>query len=314
MKKWIKSATGHEASLRKKRNTNLRSQPPKLIWNAIRAATLCAVALLAALSARAQMQEAVGFFRQNCTSCHTIGGGRLTGPDLKNVNQAKDRAWLADFLQNPKARIDAGDSYALKLQQEARGVVMPTINGMTAAQAEALLDMIEAESKLAKSQFAGSPISDRPFTQEDWARGRALFRGTQRLNSNGPSCVSCHTLKGLGGLGGGRLGPDLTLVYERLGGRRGTGSWLLNPASPTMQPIFRTHPLQPEEIMSLLAVFEDSARKGGSDDSPNSLNFLMMGMGGAVFGLFILSRIWKQRFRGVRRTLVYGHTTHRGAE
>ena len=39
--------------------------------------------LLSAVSAHAQ--QASDFFQQNCTSCHTIGGGRLTGPDLKDV-------------------------------------------------------------------------------------------------------------------------------------------------------------------------------------------------------------------------------------
>src|SRR6266545_6342590 len=84
----------------------------------------------------ARAQEAADFFRENCASCHTIGGGRLTGPDLKNVTQRRDRAWLVQFLQSPQAMLDRGDAYALKLQEEARGVVMPTINGMAPARAE----------------------------------------------------------------------------------------------------------------------------------------------------------------------------------
>ncbi len=261
---------------------------------------------------RAQTSEAGGFFRQNCMSCHTIGGGRLTGPDLRNVTKAKDRAWLVEFLQNPRAKIDASDPYALKLQQEARGVVMPTISGMTLAQANALLDMIEAESKLPKSQFAGSPISDRPFTVADAARGRAIFWGTQRLSSGGPACVSCHTFRNAGGLGGGRLGPDLTLIYERLQGRKGLGAWLLNPASPTMQPIFKKHPLQPDEIFALLALFDDTARKGGADESSGPTNFFLLGLAGAVVGLLVLDTVFKQRFRGVRRALVHGQAAGRG--
>ena len=66
-------------------------------------------------------QEAAQFFRENCVSCHTVGGGRLTGPDLKNVTQRKERDWLVEFLTNPQAMMDKGDPYALKLQQEARG-------------------------------------------------------------------------------------------------------------------------------------------------------------------------------------------------
>ena len=93
-------------------------------------------------------QEAADFFRQNCTSCHTIGGGRLTGPDLKGVLTRKDREWLTRFVQNPQAMMDQGDPYALQLRQAARDVVMPTINGMNRARAESLLALIEAESKL----------------------------------------------------------------------------------------------------------------------------------------------------------------------
>ena len=57
----------------------------------------------------AAQQDASAFFKQNCTSCHTIGGGRLTGPDLKDVTARKDRAWLVQFLQSPKSMIDSGD-------------------------------------------------------------------------------------------------------------------------------------------------------------------------------------------------------------
>lgn len=267
---------------------------------------LCALVLLLGSPSPAQTPEAVGFFRQNCINCHTIGGGRLTGPDLKDVTQRKDRAWLAQFLTNPRAMIDSGDPYALKLQQDARGVVMPTVAGMNKAQAEALLNLIEAESKLPKSQFAGLQISNKPFTPQDIAAGRILFLGATPLQNGGPSRVSCHTVRAIGGLGGGRLGPDLSLVFERLQGRKGLASCLLAPASPTMQPIFKTRPLQPEEILFLVALFEDLARKGGVDDSPATLNFFLAGLGGAVLGLVSLDAIWRRRFRGVRRALVQG--------
>jgi mono/diheme cytochrome c family protein len=92
-------------------------------------------ALLVCGSASSWGQDAPAFFKQNCTSCHTVGGGRLTGPDLKDVTSRRDHAWLVQFLQSPKAMIDSGDPYAVKLQQEARGVVMPNIAGMSPQQA-----------------------------------------------------------------------------------------------------------------------------------------------------------------------------------
>ena len=269
---------------------------------------LCLLAPLAAAQ-----QPAADYFRQNCMSCHTIGGGRLTGPDLKNVAQRKDRAWLVQYMQNPKATIDSGDAYALQLQQEARGVVMPTVAGMSPAQAELLLDMIEAESKLERSQFAGAQLSTRPFTPQDVVQGKSLFLGNAPLANGGPPCLSCHTISGVGGLGGGRLGPDLTLVYERLQGRKGTGAWLLAPASPTMQPVFRTHPLKPEEVLALTALFEDSARRGTQPDSASLLNFFLIGLGGMVLGLISLDAMWKRRFRAVRRPLVRRERESRSA-
>ena len=265
-------------------------------------------------------QEAGAFFKQNCTSCHTIGGGRLTGPDLKDVTTQKDRQWLVQFLQSPKAMIDSGDPYALKLQQEARGVVMPNISGMNPQLAQALLDMITAESKLPRSQFAGMQISDRPLTQQDVANGKLIFTGVRPLSAGGPACISCHSVRGLTLLGGGRLGPDLTRVYERLQGRKGLASWLSAPASPTMTPVFKAHAMQPEEILSLVALFEDSARKGGEADTTPVLNFFLLGLGGMVLGLVSLDLVWKKRFRGVRWSLVHkengengnSHTANRG--
>jgi len=262
------------------------------------------VLCMAAAAATGSAQEAADFFRQNCISCHTVGGGRLTGPDLKNVTQRKEREWLIEFLQSPQAMLDKGDPYALKLQQEARGVVMPNINGMSKDRAQALLEMLDAESKLPKSQFAGMQISDRPFTPYDISQGRAIFVGERGLVNVGPSCISCHTVKGNGALGGGRLGPDLTRVYERLQGRKNMAAWLFAPATPTMSTVFRQHGLKPEEILPLVAFFEDSARLGGQDDSAARLNFFLLGIGGAALGLVGMDAAWKRRFRSVRRTLV----------
>ncbi len=251
-------------------------------------------------------QEAADFFQQNCVSCHTIGGGRLTGPDLKNVTQRKDREWLTRFIVDPKAVIDSGDPYAQQIVEGARGVVMPTVPGLTPETAASLLDLIEEESKLPESQFKGLQITDRPFTQREIELGKQMFTGERGLASGVPACISCHTMKGLGGLGGGRLAPDLTRVFERLQGRQALGAWLAAPATPTMGPLFRRHPLGQDEILPLIAYFEDSARQGGQDTSVALLNFFFLALGGAVVALISFDAIWKWRFRAVRAPLAAG--------
>lgn len=250
-------------------------------------------------------QETASFFKANCASCHTIGGGRLTGPDLKDVTQRKDRDWLRSFMLNPQAKINAGDPYAMQLLDESRGVVMPQIPGLTAEKADFLLDLIEAESLLEESQFKGVQVSMEPFTAADIARGTAIFTGRSSLSNGGAACIACHTIPGLGGLGGGNIGPDLTRVYERLQGRTSLSAWLQSPATPTMQSILRDAPLKPDEIHVLTALFEDNAKNGTpAQPAVTQLSFLILGMGGAALVLVAFDYIWRGRLRAVRRPLV----------
>ncbi len=56
------------------------------------------------------------------------------------------------------------------------------------------------------------------------------FLAQQRLEAGGAACISCHSMHDVAALGGGRLGPDLTNVYERLEGRKALSAWLVAPA------------------------------------------------------------------------------------
>jgi mono/diheme cytochrome c family protein len=263
-------------------------------------------ALLLLIASAAFADDAAIYFRQNCTSCHTIGGGRLVGPDLKNVTQRRDRLWLQSFIANPKAKFDASDPYVLQLKEEARGAVMPNISGINEGIAASLLALIDAESKLPKSQFIGLNIGDQPFTAADIQNGYRIFTGQRKLANGGPACVSCHTVQGIGGLGGGQLGPDLTKVYERLQGRKGLAAWLQAPATPTMRPTFANTAITNDEIVPLVAYFESAARQRPAAQDTSLLTFFIFGIGGSVLGFAGVDFIWRKRFRGVRRPLTRG--------
>jgi mono/diheme cytochrome c family protein len=142
-----------------------------------------------------------------------------------------------------------------------------------------------------KPQPTTVPISDRPFTPDDVSRGRELFLGQRRLANGGPSCVACHAAQD-SAREGGRLGPDLTKVYERLGGRQALAAHLRASATPTMLSLYREHPLEEEEVLALAAYLEDAAREGAEDASGLPVKFLLMGLGGAVLGLVLLSTLW----------------------
>jgi len=251
-------------------------------------------------------QDRVEDFKRNCASCHTVGGGRLVGPDLQNVTQRKDRAWLARFIVDPISVMESGDAYAVKLKNEARGVVMQAAPGMNLERAMNLLDLIEAESSLAKSQFAGVQLSDRPFTPADVAAGRDIFLGTQPLVAGGAACVSCHSVNGIGVLAGGKLGPDLNAAFERLNGRKGLATWLSAPATPTMQAVFEGHPLESEEILPLVAYMAELAVAPPESGQAATLVFTLLGLAGTAVALVLFDAVWSKRFRAVRRPLVGG--------
>ncbi len=262
--------------------------------------------LVALLSWAAPAQEVADDFRANCASCHTIGGGARTGPDLKDVEQRQSRDWLTRFIVDPPSLLDSGDPYAKQLLDAARGSRMPAVSGMTPERAAALLDLIAAESALEASQFSGMKLGDEPFTAQDVARGRALFTGRTKLTKGGPPCLSCHTTGQIGGLGGGRLAPDLTRVEQRpaFGSRQALATWLQAPPTPTMKSVYGAKPLEVNELLPLIAFIEYSAGAGGEAGTVGRLNFLLLGIAGCVAVLLLFDSIWKTRFRAVRRPLV----------
>ena len=254
-------------------------------------------------------QDAAALYRQNCAACHSIGGGPRVGPDLKDISARRDRAWLVRFVENAKAVVDSGDPYARDLVAKSHGMVMPPMKALDDAKTSALLDYIEAQSKPGQPvASAAKTANERPFTAADAARGKEIFLGSHPLAAGGAPCISCHTLHDLPGLGGGRLGPDLTRSYERLGGAGSMKGWLASPPTPTMQAAYRAHAFTPGEINALVAYFESAAKQDAANAAPKHpkplLTALLIGLGGSLVGLVLLDEFWRKRFRAVRRPLV----------
>ncbi len=251
-------------------------------------------------------EETVELFKTTCASCHTIGGGRLAGPDLKGATERQDAKWLAAFIVDPQKAISSGDPYAQQLLKEARGVVMPPVAGMTLARAMKLVELIEVESGKETSRFEGIKISDRPLTEADVDRGRRLFEGRDAFVEGGPACISCHQVEGTWGFGGGRLGPDLTDAFSRLEGRKALAAWLAAPPAATMQPVYKDAALDGDEILALVAYMKSTAEAGRPGPERGPLSFLIAGIAGVVGVLIAFDIIWRRRFRAVRRPLVKG--------
>ncbi len=83
-------------------------------------------------------------FEQSCKSCHSIGGGRIVGPDLKGVTERREWDWLIRFIVSPDELIAQGDPLAKQLVEEY-GMPMPNL-GLSQPEAEEVLVYIEAQS------------------------------------------------------------------------------------------------------------------------------------------------------------------------
>lgn len=77
-----------------------------------------------------------------CAACHTIGKGKLVGPDLKGVNERHDKEWLHSFIRSSQTMVKNGDPIAVKLFEENNKIPMPD-NNLTDEQIDNILAYIE---------------------------------------------------------------------------------------------------------------------------------------------------------------------------
>lgn len=82
-------------------------------------------------------------FVKHCASCHTVGGGRLVGSDLKGVLLKYPEAWLVEYIKSAQAMIKKKDPKTLVLQTEY-GLVMPDMD-LSNDEIRAILAFIQEE-------------------------------------------------------------------------------------------------------------------------------------------------------------------------
>jgi mono/diheme cytochrome c family protein len=240
---------------------------------------------------------AAKMFEKQCYSCHNIGGGDKKGPDLMNLLKRRDRAWLQRFIPSATTLKNAGDPNAVKLFSKYAPEEM-TDQMLSPEQIDQILALIDDYSKKKKTFVPTSGrLSRRPLPR-DIPAGRRLFTGQTRLAHGGPSCMACHSVAGVGYLGGGALGPDLTDANRRYTEVE-LASILKAPAFPTMSKLFANHALSDEEVVKLFAYLHSVRTR--TADAPRAASHYLIGAAAGVLAIFgLMGFTWRGRMHRER--------------
>ena len=255
---------------------------------------------------RQTAEQGQQIFQQNCASCHTVGGGKLVGPDLQGVTALRDRQWLQEFILDPTAKFDSGDPIAMQLLAEYSNIRMPNM-GLTVADAEAILVFLESSSAASQSTptaGASQPTLTAPAVVGNAAAGQRYFTGETSLANGGTACIACHSISGSGVLDGGTLGPDLTQVLTRYG-EPGLTAAISDINFPTMIGIFGAKPLTSQEVSDLVAYFTETNVQPASVGTKTGL-YLGIAGGLAMILFAVLFIFWPRQRQSISEKLRAG--------
>ena len=273
------------------------------LWKATVLATPLAVA--AAVPAAYAQDSGAALFQQRCAQCHSIGQGRLVGPDLKGITSQRSADWLHRFISHPQQVAQSGDADAKSLLAEYK-IPMPD-QDLSSAQIDAILQYIAgaggtpAAGAATTAQPSANAITPAPaapiFSARAADAGARLFTGETRFANGAVACIACHSVSDPAvPFGGGRLAVDLTGIFGQLGAG-GINAMLSSPAFPPMIAAYGNHVLTSAEIADLTAFLQRASAQSSAATPSNRSPEILLGGGavGFVLFLFLISLVWRER-------------------
>ena len=225
--------------------------------------------------------HAARMFMQKCAGCHTIGGGALTGPDLKAV-----QTW-------PRQNVDPA---ILRMEKNVGKLKAEDVQ----AYAELLLAP-DAASRIAEERKRISMQEMAKLEPANAAVGEALFYGQKPFVNRGLACASCHAVSGRGG----NLSLDLTGSFAKLG-EVPLASTIEGVTFPLMQAAYADNPITKQESIHLVKYLEVAG--AGAGPTQRALPLHAVGFLGAAAALMGMTLQFRKRNRGIRAELVRSAT------
>lgn len=99
-------------------------------------------------------QDGAATFQSTCAACHTIGKGKLVGPDLAGVTERRSEDWLIKFVKSSQSLIKSGDKTADSLFQAYNQVMMPDHPSLDDAKIKEVLAYIKTTASAATGSSA----------------------------------------------------------------------------------------------------------------------------------------------------------------
>jgi mono/diheme cytochrome c family protein len=279
-------------------------------------ATAFAIINFLLITLQIHAQNGAELFKSTCSSCHTVGKGKLVGPDLSGVYNTKNAEWLTKFIRSSQAMVKAGDPDAVALFNEFK-IPMPD-NNLTDQQISSIIDFIKqtdgasqntaGQSKAPSDSNAAAADSTRaapdsttvavadsvPVNDKAVQTGRSYFYGKTLFANGAAPCISCHNIDDGSLLGGGKLARDLTGAYSRLGAA-GITAILTNPPFPAMKSAIPGQ-LTNEEISSLNSLLKSASQTSTYMMSfPSGIIFFVLGFMIAMFLVVFLFIVYNDR-------------------
>src|ERR1017187_10500635 len=90
-------------------------------------------------------QDGEQLFKTTCAACHTVGKGKLVGPDLKDVQSRHEKSWTLKWVKSSQTLVKAGDTQAVKLFSDNNRIPMPD-QALTDDQINSILGFIVTKS------------------------------------------------------------------------------------------------------------------------------------------------------------------------